>query len=328
MNKRRLGKTDLEVTEIALGTWQVGGGWGGLFNHKAAHNILHGAFDAGVNFIDTADVYDAGLSEAALGKALKERSEPIYVASKCGRQINPHVNAGYQPQVLRNYVEASLKNIGIERLDLIQLHCPPTEVYQRPEIFELFDRLKEEGKIAHMGVSVEKVEEAKMALDFDNVCTVQIIFNMFRHKPAEEFFPLAKAKDCGIIVRVPLASGLLSGKMTKETTFDPLDHRTFNRDGEAFDKGETFSGVEVDKGLEAVDALKELFQGEESLAAYALRWILMFPEVGTVIPGASRVEQVHANIKAASLPPISPEQMEGVKKIYEQNIKEDVHDLW
>jgi aryl-alcohol dehydrogenase-like predicted oxidoreductase len=328
MHKRRLGKTGFEVTEVSLGTWQVGGGWGGKFDSNAAHNILHAAFDAGVNFVDTADVYDAGLSEAAVGKALKERSEKIYVASKCGRQIHPHINEGYQPKVLRNYVEASLKNIGVERLDLIQLHCPPTEVYKRPEIFELFDRLKEEGKIAHMGVSVEKVEEAKLALSFENVSTVQIIFNMFRFKPAEQFFELAKAKDCGIIVRVPLASGLLSGKITKHTSFHEQDHRKFNRGGEAFDKGETFSGVNLEKGLEAVNALKALFGNPENLAPYALRWVLMFPEVSTVIPGASRVEQVHANIAAASLPPLSKEQMEGVEKIYEQLIKEEVHPRW
>ncbi len=328
MHKRRLGKTGFEVTEISLGTWQVGGGWGGNFDHYAAHNILHAAFDAGVNFVDTADVYDAGLSEAAVGKAIKERNEKIYVASKCGRQINPHVSEGYTAEVLRKYVEASLKNIGIERLDLIQLHCPPTEVYKRPEIFELFERLKEEGKIAHLGVSVEKVEEANLALAFENVCTVQIIFNMFRLKPSEKFFELAKAKDCGIIVRVPLASGLLSGKITKDTQFDDQDHRKFNRNGEAFDKGETFSGVNLEKGLEAVEALKSLFSTTDNLAAYALRWVLMFPEVSTVIPGASRVDQVHANIAATKLPPLSQAQMEGVKKIYEQLIKEEVHAMW
>ncbi len=328
MHKRRLGKTGFEVTEISLGTWQVGGGWGSSFNPTTAHNILHAAFDAGVNFVDTADVYDAGLSEAAVGKAIKERSEKIHVASKCGRQINPHVNEGYQPKVLRNFVEASLKNIGVEQLDLIQLHCPPTEVYKRPEIFELFDRLKEEGKIAHLGVSVEKVEEAELALSFDNVCTVQIIFNMFRLKPAAHFFNLAQSKDCGIIVRVPLASGLLSGKITKDTRFNDQDHRKFNRNGEDFDKGETYSGVPLDKGLEAVAALKTLFGDTDNLAAFALRWVLMFPEVSTVIPGASRVKQVHDNIAAAGIPPLSQTQMEGVKEIYEQYIKEEVEHLW
>lgn len=249
MNYRKLGGTDIEVSEVSLGTWQVGGGWGGGFDEKAAAKILHEAVDGGVNFIDTADVYDDGKSEAAVGRLLKERSEQLYVASKCGRQINPHVSEGYTPEALRKYVEASLKNIGIETLDLIQLHCPPTAVYRRDEIFELFDRLKEEGKIKHLGVSVEKVTEAELALNYPNVKTVQIIFNMFRQKPADSFFELAKAKDVGVIVRVPLASGLLSGKMDRERVFDKNDHRHFNREGQAFDKGETFSGVDFEKVL-------------------------------------------------------------------------------
>lgn len=328
MKYRRLGKTDMNVSEVSLGTWQVGGGWGGSFDHQAADRIIQGAIDSGINFIDTADVYDAGLSEAAVGKVLKSRGERIFVATKCGRQIQPHVNESYQPEVLRKYVEASLKNMQLDTLDLIQLHCPPPEVYYRPEIFGLFERLKEEGKIQHLGVSVEKVDEAIAALSFKNVCTVQIIFNMFRLKPADEFFTIAKEKDCGIIARVPLASGLLSGKMRSSTTFDPKDHRTFNRNGEAFDKGETFSGVDFELGLQAVGELKKRLGLADNLAAIALRWILMFPEVSTVIPGASSVDQVKANLNAATLIPFDSHQMQVVKDVYDEFIKESIHPLW
>ncbi|MDN3667841.1 aldo/keto reductase [Echinicola jeungdonensis] len=328
MNYRVLGKTGMKVSEISLGTWQVGGGWGGSFDQNKAREILNNAIDQGINFIDTADVYDMGKSEAAVGEILKERSEKIFVATKCGRQIDPHVNEGYTPQVLRKYVEDSLKNMGLETLDLIQLHCPPTSVYQRDEIFELFDRLKEEGKVRNLGVSVEKVEEAMMAVKYPNVCTVQVIFNMFRQKPMEEFFPIAKENNVGVIVRVPLASGMLSGKMSASREFDPGDHRNFNREGQAFDKGETFSGVNFEKGLEAVEALKEIFKGETSLALWALRWILMFDEVSTVIPGASRAAQVSENAKASQLPEIPLEKMEAVKDVYEKYIKADVHHLW
>ncbi|WP_209330331.1 aldo/keto reductase [Lunatimonas salinarum] len=328
MNYRKLGKTNFNVSEVALGTWQVGGGWGSTFDQQTASRIIHTALDAGVNFIDTADVYDAGLSEAAVGKALKERRERIYVATKCGRQIQPHRNEGYTVEVLRKYVEASLKNMQLETIDLIQLHCPPTPVYSRPEIFGLFERLKEEGKIQHLGVSVETVAEAEMALNFSNVATVQIIFNMFRLKPAEKFFALAQKEECGIIVRVPLASGMLTGKLHSNSQFAEGDHRTFNRQGEAFDKGETFSGVPFDLGLQAVEALKQVFGNHAPLAAFALRWILMFPEVSTVIPGASTPSQVHQNISAAGLPLLTPDQMDAVKSIYEKHIKPVVHNLW
>ncbi|GAB3645803.1 aldo/keto reductase [Echinicola sediminis] len=318
----------MSVSEVSLGTWQVGGGWGGSFDRKSASRILNTAIDQGVNFLDTADVYDDGQSEAAVGRLLKERSGEIFVASKCGRQIQPHINEGYQVEVLRNYVEQSLKNMQLECLDLIQLHCPPTAVYNRDELFELFDRLKDEGKIKNMGVSVEKVEEAKMAMKYPNVSTVQIIFNMFRQKPLEEFFPIAKEHNVGIIARVPLASGLLSGKMSLSSSFDKNDHRFFNRNGEAFDKGETFSGVDFEKGLTAVEELKSVFKGNETLASWALRWILMFDQVGTVIPGASNVDQVTSNVRAGSLPAITREKMELVQEIYEKRIKPDVHPMW
>ncbi|EON77525.1 Aldo-keto reductase [Lunatimonas lonarensis] len=328
MKYRKLGKTNFDVSEISLGTWQVGGGWGQDFDERKAERIIQAALDAGVNFIDTADVYDAGLSEAAVGKAIKHHPENVFVATKCGRQIQPHVNEGYTPTVLRSYVEASLKNMQLDTIDLIQLHCPPTPVYDRPEIFELFDRLKEEGKVRHLGVSVEKVAEAEKALAYPNVATVQIIFNMFRLKPSERFFALAKEKDCGIIVRVPLASGLLSGGMDASSRFHPADHRTFNREGQAFDKGETFSGVPYELGLRAVEELRQVFGTNTKLAAHALRWTLMFPEVSTVIPGASRPEQVVENIRASELPALSTDQMEAVERIYEKYLKADIHPLW
>lgn len=328
MTKRRLGKTGFNVSEVSLGTWQVGGKWGSTFDNANAEKIINTAVDRGINFIDTADVYSEGQSEKAVGRVVKSRSERIYVATKCGRQITPHVSKGYTPEALRSYVEDSLKRIGLDRLDLVQLHCPPTEVYHRPEIFGLFEDLKQEGKIAHLGVSVEKIEEAVKASEYDTVATVQIIFNMFRQRPAEEFFPLARERNLGIIVRVPLASGLLSGKFSADTRFDARDHRNFNRDGSAFDKGETFSGVPYETGLQAVEELKELFSGSTALAAVALRWILMFPEVSTVIPGASRPEQVQANIGAADLSPIPETQMEGVRKVYDRYIKSLVHQNW
>ncbi len=328
MNYRRLGKTGFDISEISLGTWQVGGRWGEPFSKENAEKIINSAIDAGINFIDTADVYGNGLSERMVGKVVMDRSERIYVGTKCGRRLNPHNNEAYIPKALRIFVEQSLRNTGLETLDLIQLHCPPPEVYERPEIFGLFEDLKEEGKILNMGVSVEKVDEALKAMHFDNVTTVQIIFNMFRHKPAEVFFQEAADRDVGIIVRVPLASGLLSGKYSKSTEFGKEDHRTFNRDGEMFDKGETFSGVNYETGLQAVEELKALFPGRENLAVIALRWILMFDQVSCVIPGASKVSQLQSNLSALDEEALSAEEMRGVEGIYNRLIKQDVNHLW
>ncbi|MBN3584358.1 aldo/keto reductase [Algoriphagus aestuarii] len=328
MNYRKLGKTGFEISEIGLGTWQVGGGWGKPFNPKTAEELLHSAFDKGVNFVDTADVYDAGLSEAAVGKAVRERSEKIYVGTKCGRRIQPHLNESYAVDKLRRYVEDSLRNTGLERLDLIQLHCPPTAVYQRDEIFELFENLKSEGKIAAMGVSVEQVKEGLSAIKYDIVSTIQVIFNLFRQKPNEVLFRNAKKNNIGIIVRVPLASGLLSGKITPDTTFSKDDHRYFNREGKAFDKGETFSGVPLEIAFEAIEALKKEMDVDQSLAIFALKWILMFPEVSTVIPGASKLSQLESNIKASDGIPLTANQMKLAKEVYEKYIKKEVHLLW
>lgn len=328
MKYRILGKTNFNISEISLGTWQVGGKWGSPFNEVNAEKIIHTAIDNGVNFIDTADVYDNRLSEKVVGKVVKSRSERIYVATKCGRFINPHTNENYTTTALREYVETSLKNTGLEILDLIQLHCPPSEVYDRPEIFGLFDRLKEEGKILNLGVSVEKVDEAMKAIEYDNVTTVQIIFNMFRHKPTETFFGAAQKRNVGIIARVPLASGLLTGKYSEATTFGANDHRTFNRNGEAFDKGETFSGIDYIKGLMAVARIKNIFPTVQNLAPIALRWILNFKAVSTVIPGASRVEQVHSNLSTYDYPDFNDQQLKAIDEIYNQYIKPSVHHLW
>ncbi|MFN8344789.1 MAG: aldo/keto reductase [Spirosomataceae bacterium] len=328
MNYRKLGKTGFTVSEISLGTWQVGGKWGDVFSHQNAEKILQAAVDAGINFIDTADVYGAGESEKAVGKFVKSRSERIYVATKCGRQLSPHVNQAYQPAVLRKFVEDSLQNMGLEVLDLIQLHCPPTEVYYRPEIFELFDRLKQEGKILNLGISVEKVEEALKGIEYDNVTTVQIIFNLFRQRPAELFFEQAQKRNVGVIVRVPLASGLLTGKFSKNSVFTEGDHRFFNRNGEQFDKGETFSGIDYETGLAAVEELKTLFPGHSNLAPIALRWILQFAAVSTIIPGASNPEQATANLEALQMPDLSSEQLAAVNGIYQKYIQPQVHHLW
>ena len=328
MNYRKLGRTGFTISEISLGTWQVGGKWGDPFSHKNADHILNEAVDAGINFIDTADVYGDGESEKAVGRLVRSRSERIYVATKCGRRLQPHTSKAYQPAALRAFVDDSLRNMGLETLDLIQLHCPPTDVYYRPEIFEEFDRLKDEGKIQHLGVSVEKVEEGLKAIEFPNVTTVQIIFNMFRQRPAELFFTEAQRRDVGIIVRVPLASGLLTGKFRADTSFSAKDHRNFNREGAAFDKGETFSGVDYRTGLGAVNELQMVFPNDGNLAPDALRWILMFDAVSCIIPGASKPDQLTSNLEATQRPALTTEQMNVVKRIYDERIKNPVHYLW
>ena len=328
MKYRKLGKTGIEVSELSLGTWQIGGKWGSGFSDATADRILNSAIDHGINFIDTADVYESGLSEKAVGRVVRSRSEKVYVATKCGRQINPHISENYTPEVLTNYVEDSLKRTGLETLDLIQLHCPPTEVYYRPEIFETFIKLKNQGKILHVGASVEKVEEGLKAMEYDIIDTIQIIFNLFRQRPAELFFEQARKKNIGIIARVPLASGLLTGKFDKNTNFEEGDHRNFNRNGEAFDKGETFSGIPYQQGLEAVEHLKHIFPELKNLAPIALQWILNFPEVSCVIPGASKEEQLKSNLSVYDLPDLSPDKFQQMNAVYKQFIKQEVHQKW
>lgn len=328
MHYRVLGKTGFEVSEVSLGTWQVGGRWGSKFDHLLADSIIREAIDMGVNFIDTADVYSDGESEKAVGKAVRESGAKVRIATKCGRKISPHINKGYTPALLREFVEDSLKRIGTECIDLVQLHCPPTEVYYRPEIFGEFERMKVEGKILNLGVSVEKVEEAIKAIEFDNVTTIQIIYNIFRQRPHEKFFGMARAKNVGLIIRVPLASGLLSGKFTSDTRFAPGDHRFFNRNGMMFDKGETFAGVPYETGLKAVARLKELFPEDTLLAHVALKWILLHEEVSCIIPGASSPDQVKSNLMADSLQSISGDQAVAIRTIYEEVVKPLVHQLW
>ena len=328
MNYRSLGKTGFEVSEISLGTWQVGGKWGSKFDHSLADSVIREAIDRGVNFIDTADVYSEGESEIAVGKAVRESGVKVRVATKCGRQINPHVNKGYTSAVLRGYVEDSLRRMGTDCLDLIQLHCPPTEVYYRPEVFGILDDFVAAGKLRHYGVSVEKVEEAVKAVEFPGVQSVQIIFNIFRQRPADLFFTEAKRRKVGILARLPLSSGMLAGKMTRTAQFAPDDHRLGNRQGEWFDRGETFSGVDFETGLEAVEALRPLIPPGVSMAQFAMRWILEFDAVTCAIPGAKRPAQAEENIAAADLPPLNPETMRAVRAIYEQRIQPLVHHYW
>lgn len=327
MNYRELGRTGWRVSEVSFGAWAIGSAWGRVDDSESLR-ALHTAVDLGVNFIDTADVYGDGRSERLIGQLLKERTETIYVATKAGRRLNPHTADGYNAANLTAFVERSLQNLGVEVLDLLQLHCPPTEVYYRPEVFGALDDLVATGKIRYYGVSVEKVEEALKAIEYPNVQSVQIIFNMFRHRPAELFFEQAKRHKVGILARVPLASGLLTGKMTAQTVFEADDHRQFNRHGEAFDVGETFSGVPYDVGLSAVSELKALVPAGTTMAQFALRWILMFDAVTCVIPGAKRPDQVVENVGAAALPPLTETQMARVRDVYDSFIRDHVHHRW
>lgn len=326
MKYRLLGKTNKKISEISLGTWQLGSKWGEEFNEEVALQTLEAAYKEGINCFDTADIYQNGLSEKVIGKFIKDKKDEIFIITKCGRKLNPHIAKGYNRENIREFVFASLENMEVDSLDLVLLHCPPTEVYHSDEAFKALDELKSEGKIKHYGVSVEKVEEAIKALDYD-ISAVEIIFNMFRLKPAEEFFKLAKEKNVGIIVRVPLASGLLTGKFSENTTFGKDDHRNYNRNGEAFDKGETFSGVDYNTGINSAIEIKEKLQ-TENLAHSALKYILMYDEVSTVIPGASNPKQIEMNAKACEMKDFTQEQMEIVKDIYEKNIKESIHHLW
>ncbi len=289
---------------------------------------LHRAVDQGVNFFDTADVYGDGRSERLMARLRKERKEPIVVATKAGRRLDPHVAAGYSRENLTAFVERSLRNLEAEAIDLLQLHCPPTDVYYRPEVFAVLEELKKAGKLRHYGVSVERVEEALKAIEYPGVASVQIIYNVFRQRPADLFFAEAQRKKVGILARLPLSSGLLAGKMTKATRFAPDDHRAFNREGAAFDKGETFSGVDYETALAAVEALRPLVPAGMSMAQLALRWILMSDAVTCAIPGAKRPAQVEENVAAADLPPIPAPTMKAIRGIYEQRIRPLVHDRW
>ncbi|HEX3357117.1 MAG TPA: aldo/keto reductase [Tepidisphaeraceae bacterium] len=328
MKYRELGKTGFKVSEVSFGAWAIGGSWGDVSDDESL-KALNRAIDTGVNFIDTADVYGDGRSERLIAKLKKDRPrDTIHVATKAGRRLNPHNAAGYNAANLEAFIDRSLKNLATDSLDLVQLHCPPTEVYSRPEVFATLDDLTRKGKIKHYGVSVELVDEALKAIEHPNVKTVQIIFNLFRLKPAENFLPLAKTKQIGVLARVPLASGMLSGKITKNTQFAKDDHRNFNRHGEAFDVGETFSGVDFDAALSAVEELKKLVPPGVSLAQFALKWILMDAGVTCVIPGAKRPDQVEDNNRASDLPALSEQQMQACKAIYDHYIRKLVHQRW
>ncbi len=326
MRSRRLGKTGREVSEIGFGAWAIGGAWGETDDRESLAS-LEAAVEAGVTFFDTADVYGDGRSERLLAELLRERSEPLVVATKFGRRAPVEVEH-YTYDNLRAWLERSLENLGVDAVDLVQLHCPPWEAYYTPSVFEACDRLVEEGLARSYGVSVEKVEEALKAIEYPGVATVQIIFNVFRQRPAGLFFEQARLRDVGVIVRVPLASGLLTGKFARDTAFAADDHRAFNRHGEEFDVGETFAGVDFERGLEAVERLRALVPEGATMAQLALRWILGFEAVSTVIPGAKTPEQARANAAASDLAALPEGSLREISAIYEELIAPDVHQRW
>lgn len=328
MNTRTFGRTGWEVSEIGFGAWGIGGSqWGGAAEADSMR-ALHAALDSGITLFDTADVYGDGLSERLIARLRRERTEPFRVATKAGRRLDPHTASGYTAENLRGFVDRSLKNLAVERLDLLQLHCPPTEVYYRPEVFAALDDLVTAGKIAFYGVSVERVEEGLKAIEYPHVQSVQIIVNAFRLRPTELFFEQAVRRRVAVIARVPLASGMLSGRFTQLTEFPADDHRAFNRGGAVFDSGETFSGVDYETGLAAVERLRSLVPAGATLAQFALRWILAFEAVTCVIPGARHAAQVADNARAADLPPPDAATMAAVQAIYDDAIRPLVHHRW
>jgi len=327
MQYRELGRTGWQVSAVSFGAWAIGGAWGPT-DEAESLAALHKALDLGVNFFDTADVYGDGISERLLAKLRRQTSIPIYIATKAGRRLDPHIAEDYNRANLTAFVERSLKNMETEALDLLQLHCPPTTVYYMPEVFGILDDLVAAGKLCFYGVSVEKVEEGLKAIEYLNVQSVQIIFNMFRQRPANLFFEQVKKRKVGILARVPLSSGMLTGKLKLDSAFDADDHRFFNRHGESFDRGETFSGVPYEVGLQAVEELKAICPPGISLTQFALRWILMFDAVTCAIPGAKRPSQAQENFSAADLPPLSPETMAAVRAIYDHSIRPLVHHYW
>ena len=327
MRYRPLGRTGWNVSEISFGAWAIGGAWGSVDDTESRAALDH-AIESGVNFIDTADVYGMGRSERLIAQLKRDHKEQIIVATKAGRRLSPHTAAGYNEANLTAFIEDSLKNLATDCLDLVQLHCPPTDVYYRPELFGFLDRLREAGKIRHYGVSVERVEEALKAIEYPGVETVQIIFNCFRQRPADLFFEQAAKRQVGILARVPLSSGMLTGKLTRDSQFAADDHRNFNRHGESFDVGETFSGVDYETSLATVEEIRALLPPNVSMAQFALRWILMFPAVTCAIPGGKRPSQVADNCTASDLPPLSDATMNAIRDIYEKRIKAGVHQRW
>jgi aryl-alcohol dehydrogenase-like predicted oxidoreductase len=327
MQYRELGRTGFRLSTVSFGAWAIGGTWGAVDDAESLA-ALRRAVERGVNFFDTADVYGGGRSERLLARLRRERSEPIYIATKAGRGLAPHVADGYTGANLTRFVEQSLRNLETEAIDLLQLHCPPTDVYYRPEVFGALDGLVAAGKVRHYGVSVERIEEGLKAIEFPGVQSVQVVFNVFRQRPAELLLPEAQRRRVGILARLPLSSGLLGGKMSRATVFSPDDHRAFNRQGEAFDRGETFSGVPFDLGLEAVEALRPLTPEGQTMAQLALRWILTHPAVTCAIPGAKRPDQVDENVAAADLPPLAPASLAAIQAIYDRKLRPAVHPCW
>ncbi|MDR3516550.1 MAG: aldo/keto reductase [Azospirillaceae bacterium] len=328
MRVRQFGRTGRPVSEIGFGAWAIGASWGAV-NDAEGLAALHQALDDGVTFIDTADVYGDGHSERLIARVVKERGgERPFIATKAGRRLPRQEVAGYTPENLRAFVERSLVNLDTGTLDLVQLHCPPTNLYYHPEVFAALDDLVRDGKIRHYGVSVERIEEALKAMEYPDVVSVQLIFNIFRQRPIERLFARAQESNTALIARVPLASGLLSGKFRADTRFEDSDHRQFNRHGEAFDVGETFSGVPYEVGLAAVEKIRPLVGGDMTLAQFALRWILMFDAITVAIPGARNPAQARSNVAAAALAPLSPATMAELKALYDQDIKPHVHQRW
>lgn len=327
MNIRPFGRTGRDVSEIGFGAWQIGADWGHVDRDDAVR-ALEAALDGGVTFIDTADVYGDGRSEQIIAHVLKSRTGPRpYVATKAGRRLPKQIASGYTHENITAWIERSLTNLAVDTLDLVQLHCPPTDLYYVPEAFAILDDLKQAGKIRDYGVSVERVEEAIKALEYPGVVSIQIIYNVFRQRPQELLFELVRKHNVAIIARVPLASGLLSGKLRADTAFGADDHRQFNRHGEAFDVGETFAGVPYDVGLAAVERVRALV-GDAAMAQFALRWILMFEAVTVAIPGAKNQEQARSNAAAAALAPLDAQVMAELKKIYDEDIRPHVHQRW
>jgi aryl-alcohol dehydrogenase-like predicted oxidoreductase len=327
MQYRPLGRTGWKVSEISFGAWAIGGAWGEVSDEESM-KALHAAIDAGVNLIDTADVYGNGRSERLVSRLKKERKEEIIVLTKAGRKLPKQVREGYSRENLTRWIDDSLKNLATDVIDLLQLHCPPTDLYYHPEVFGMLDEFVKAGKLRYYGVSVERVEEALKAIAFPNVQSVQIIFNCFRHRPADVFFPLAKQRKVGILARVPLASGMLTGKLRRDSQFESDDHRNFNRHGESFDVGETFSGVDYELGLRAAEEIRALLPANVSMTQFALRWILMFDAVSCAIPGGKRPDQVTENCRSSDLPQLSAKTMAEMKRIYDEKIRPGVHQRW
>jgi aryl-alcohol dehydrogenase-like predicted oxidoreductase len=327
MEYRKLGKTGWNISAISFGAWAIGSAWGTV-NDKDSINALHRALDLGVNFFDTADVYGDGRSERLLAQLKKDRKETFIIATKAGRRLNPHTAAEYNKKNITAFVERSLNNLNTNSIDLLQLHCPPTEVYYMPEVFGILDDLIQAGKIRFYGVSVEKVEEALKAIEYPGVQSIQIIYNIFRQRPAELFFTEAQKRNVGILTRLPLSSGMLTGKFSRQTTFEKDDHRSFNRYGEAFDRGETFSGLDYNLSLDVVDQLRLLVPNGMTMTQFALRWILRNPAITCAIPGAKTPLQVEENIKSAQIPPLTDDVMKKIRNIYDEQVRTFVHHYW